>query len=85
VRKPLAQSKIALVTTAGLHHIDQRPFDILDPRGDPTFRIIDNATIETDHTLRGAIPGGDRGGDASAGSPNSRRTANGIRKHCGIP
>lgn len=38
--KPLAQIKFALVTTGGTHlHADQ-PFDMLDPRGDPTFRAI---------------------------------------------
>ena len=51
VRKPLAQSEIALVTTAGLHHRGQRPFDMLDRRGDPSFRVIDNATIETDYVI----------------------------------
>jgi D-proline reductase (dithiol) PrdB len=51
VRKPLAQSQIALVTTAGLHHRGQRPFDMLDPRGDPTFRVIDGATIEADYAI----------------------------------
>ena len=50
-RKPLAQSKIALVTTAGLHHRGQRPFDMLDPRGDPTFRVIDGEAIETDYAI----------------------------------
>ncbi|MBK5101025.1 MAG: hypothetical protein JJE15_08560 [Desulfobacteraceae bacterium] len=40
-RKPLAESKVALVTTAGVHHRDQRPFDIKDPDGDPTYRVID--------------------------------------------
>ena len=38
VHKPLAESKIALVTTAGLHHRGQQPFDMLDRRGDPTSR-----------------------------------------------
>jgi len=51
VRKPPAQSKIALVTTAGLHHRGQRPFDMLDPQGDPTFRIIDGETIATDFAI----------------------------------
>ncbi len=40
-KKPLAKSKVAVVTTAGVHHKDQRPFDMKDPEGDPTFRIID--------------------------------------------
>jgi D-proline reductase (dithiol) PrdB len=40
-KRPLAQSKVALVTTAGVHHRDQRPFDMKDPDGDPSFRVID--------------------------------------------
>lgn len=39
--KPLAKSKVAVVTTAGVHHKDQRPFDMKDPEGDHTFRVID--------------------------------------------
>ena len=45
VYKPLEQSKIALVTTAGVHHKDQQPFDMNDDMGDPTFRILDDQTI----------------------------------------
>lgn len=41
VSKPLEHSKLALVTTAGVHHRDQEPFDMTDRDGDPTFRIID--------------------------------------------
>ncbi len=44
--KPLAQSRIALVTTAGLRTPDQSDFDHSDKRGDPSFREIPN-TIET--------------------------------------
>ncbi len=51
VKKPLEQSKIALVTTAGLHHKDQQPFDMADSTGDPTFRIIDAHTIARDYKI----------------------------------
>lgn len=51
VTKPLEQSKIALVTTAGVHHKDQQPFDMADPMGDPTFRVIDAGTITGDYTI----------------------------------
>lgn len=51
VRKPLERSTIALVTTAGLHHMSQPPFDMLDPQGDPTFRIIDGDFIEKDYRV----------------------------------
>jgi D-proline reductase (dithiol) PrdB len=39
--KPLAESKVGLVTTAGIHHKTQPPFDMTDPTGDPSFRTID--------------------------------------------
>ena len=41
VIKPLNKSKVAIVTTAGVHHKDQHPFDMTDPDGDPTFREIE--------------------------------------------
>ncbi len=41
VTKPLRQSTIALVTTGGVHHRDQPPFDMQDRDGDPSYRIID--------------------------------------------
>ncbi len=40
--KPLCESKVAVVTTAGVHHRDQPPFDMHDPEGDPSFREIDS-------------------------------------------
>jgi D-proline reductase (dithiol) PrdB len=42
--KPLRQCRIALVTTGGVHRRDQAPFDMGDPRGDPSFRAIPAAT-----------------------------------------
>ena len=39
--KPLADCRLALVTTAGVHHRNQHPFDMRDPQGDPSFRTID--------------------------------------------
>ena len=44
VRKPLAESIVALVTTAGVHRKDQKPFDMKDRNGDPTYREIHNDT-----------------------------------------
>jgi len=41
VRKRLRDAKVAIVTTAGVHHKGQQPFDMDDPNGDPGFRIID--------------------------------------------
>ncbi len=39
--KPLNECVIALVTTAGVHHRDQPPFDMQDRDGDPSCRVID--------------------------------------------
>jgi D-proline reductase (dithiol) PrdB len=41
VKKPLNECRVMLVTTAGVHHRTQPPFDMLDPMGDPALRIID--------------------------------------------
>jgi D-proline reductase (dithiol) PrdB len=41
VTKALDQSTIALVTTAGVHHKDQEPFNMADRDGDPSYRVID--------------------------------------------
>ncbi len=40
LRKPLAGCRLALVTTAGVHAVDQPPFDMADPDGDPTYRAF---------------------------------------------
>ncbi len=41
VTKKLNASKVAIVTTAGVHNKDQTPFDMADRDGDPSFREID--------------------------------------------
>ncbi len=41
VTKPLSESRIAMVTTSGVHHTDQEPFNMQDTNGDPSFRVID--------------------------------------------
>jgi D-proline reductase (dithiol) PrdB len=41
VTKTLSASTVALVTTAGVHHRDQPPFDMHDRDGDPSFRELD--------------------------------------------
>ncbi len=41
VTKDLAQSTIAVVTTAGVHHRDQEPYNMTDRDGDPSYRVID--------------------------------------------
>ena len=39
-RKPLNESRLALVTTGGVHLPDAPRFDIDDPSGDPSYREI---------------------------------------------
>lgn len=43
VRKPLQQSKVALLTTGGIHLLTQAGFDMVNPDGDATFREIPTA------------------------------------------
>jgi D-proline reductase (dithiol) PrdB len=50
-QKPLAECKLAMVTTSGVHHSKQEPFDMQDSEGDPSFRAIDAATISDDYKI----------------------------------
>ncbi len=49
--KPLNESTLALVTTSGIHHDNQAPFDMLDEKGDPSYREIDGETIINGFTI----------------------------------
>jgi D-proline reductase (dithiol) PrdB len=53
-RKPLSESRIALVSTGGMRHVTQLPFDISKPDGDWSIRAIPSDTppaeITIDHT-----------------------------------
>ena len=40
LRKPLSRSRVALITTGGVHLTDQPPFDMVDKAGDASFREI---------------------------------------------
>jgi D-proline reductase (dithiol) PrdB len=40
LRKPVRESVVALVTTAGVHLRSDAPFDMADPDGDPSFRVV---------------------------------------------
>jgi D-proline reductase (dithiol) PrdB len=40
VTRPVQDSTVALVTTAGVHLASDPPFDMSDPEGDPSFRAI---------------------------------------------
>ena len=51
VTRPLGECRVALVTTSGIHHKDQQPFDMLDNEGDPSFREIEGATIASGYMI----------------------------------
>lgn len=48
---PINESRLALITTGGVHLKHQRPFDMNDPVGDPTFREIPADTRLSDLTI----------------------------------
>ncbi len=50
-QKPLSDCKLALVTTSGVHHTAQEPFDMQDSDGDPTLRAIDGETIANNYKI----------------------------------
>ncbi|WP_303721030.1 hypothetical protein [Malonomonas rubra] len=49
--KPLSEAKLAIVTTSGIHHGDQRPFDMLDKNGDPSYRKLNGETLFDDYKI----------------------------------
>ena len=42
--RPVPQSTVALVSTAGIHLRSQQPYDILNPHGDSSYREIPSGT-----------------------------------------
>jgi D-proline reductase (dithiol) PrdB len=51
IHKPLARCKLAVVTTAGVHHKGQLGFNMIDPDGDPLFRVISVSRPISDLTI----------------------------------
>ena len=51
LRKPLRESSIAMVTTAGIHLKSQAPFNMEDPDGDATFRAFPSDVNKADLTI----------------------------------
>ncbi|MCF6267745.1 MAG: glycine/betaine/sarcosine/D-proline family reductase selenoprotein B [Desulfuromusa sp.] len=49
--KPLRQAKLAVVTTSGIHHQSQPPFDMSDGDGDPSYRILDGERLFNDFQI----------------------------------
>jgi D-proline reductase (dithiol) PrdB len=44
LRKPLRACRLALITTGGVHLREQPPYNMADPRGDPSYRVIPTDT-----------------------------------------
>ena len=51
LRTPVREAVVALVTTAGVHLKADSPFDMTDPDGDPTFRVVDFDAPRGDVTI----------------------------------
>jgi D-proline reductase (dithiol) PrdB len=66
-KKPLEKSRLALVTTGGVHLPDQPRFDIDDPAGDCSYREI--PTTANDLTWTHAYYRPDEGSDLEAVFP----------------
>ncbi|MGH7614404.1 MAG: glycine/sarcosine/betaine reductase selenoprotein B family protein [Gemmatimonadales bacterium] len=50
-RVPLPQATIAVITSAGVHLKGDRPFDMANPDGDASFRVIPGDTALRDLTI----------------------------------
>lgn len=51
LKKPLSVSKVAIVTTAGVHLKSQTPFNMQDANGDPSYREIPLAAPREEYTI----------------------------------
>jgi D-proline reductase (dithiol) PrdB len=49
--KPLRQARLALVTTSGVHHKNQPPFDMSDDDGDPSYRALNGEELFDDFKI----------------------------------
>ena len=49
--RPLTACRLCLITTGGLHLKTDQPFNMNDPQGDPTFRIIPANATQGDLTI----------------------------------
>lgn len=60
--KPLSSCRIALITSSGLIRKSDRPFDLSNPHGDPSFRVIPSDTDPAELTLSIISANWDRSG-----------------------
>jgi D-proline reductase (dithiol) PrdB len=62
--KPLSECKIALVTTSGLISRNDKPFELTNPDGDASFRMVSVDTDPADLTFSHVSTNWDRSGFA---------------------
>ncbi len=62
LKKPLSECKIALITSSGLVRRSDRPFDLSNPGGDPTYRLIPSNSDPSELTLSIVSTNWDRSG-----------------------
>lgn len=51
LKREVGKSKLALITSSGVHLKSQSPFDMLDPNGDPTCREISSDSVVEDFII----------------------------------
>ena len=62
--KPLNDCTVALITSSGLIRKSDTPFDLANPAGDPTYRVIPSVTRAAELTLSIVSTNWDRSGFA---------------------
>lgn len=51
IQKPLRECQVCLITTGGIHLRTDTPFNMEDPEGDPTYRVIPSDARGEDLTI----------------------------------
>lgn len=51
LRRPLRACRAAIITTGGVHRTVDRPFDMTNPDGDPSFRVIPATAAAAELTI----------------------------------
>lgn len=51
MRKPLQGCRVCLITTGGIHLRTDQPFNMEDPEGDPTYRVVPSGVRAEDLTI----------------------------------
>ncbi len=60
--KPLSECRVALITSSGLIRKTDTPFDLSNPAGDPSYRVIPSASDPSELTLSIVSTNWDRSG-----------------------